>query len=75
MCSAFANGIAFPGGTYSSESRPHANTAFSGERWQHSPTKNCGATGGGAARGKCLCKNKGWEFVFYRPGPRDPGWG
>ena len=80
MRSAFASGIAFIGGACSSESRPHANTAFSGERWQHSPTKNCsaadgGAAGGGAAHGKCLRKNKGWQFVFYRPGSRDQGWG
>jgi hypothetical protein len=34
-----------------------------------------GAAGGGAAHGKCLRKNKGSEFVFSRPGPRDPGWG
>ena len=74
MHSVSANGIAFIAGACSSESRPHANTAFSGERWQHSPTKNCSA-GGGAAHGKYLRKNKGWEFVFYRPGPRDPSWG
>jgi hypothetical protein len=76
MRSALASGIAFIAGACSSESRPHANTAFSGERWQHSPTAAAGgAAGGGAAHGKCLRKNKGWEFVLYRPGPRDPGWG
>ena len=79
MHSVSASGIAFIAGACSSESRPHANTAFSGERWQHSPTKNCSAAGGGAAggdaaHGKYLRKNKGWEFVSYRPRPRDPGW-